>query len=356
LEGDDVTKNILSRLNYYSRFLFSLMQIAAIRGYDLLISLLSRLTEHGRTIAKFLRTSRDHYTVLIVPQKKSMVRKISASSNVLRLMAVVGVIAAICFLYIFYEFLTAKKEIYELYELRKLSVAQQEQIHNMASKIGYFEQKLESLKEYEKKIRSMADMDGVKKGERESYRGVGGPIPDQERSTGSGSETAAIGQMNKSLDQLIYEASQQEKNFQEIIAFLEKRRSILARTPSIWPVEGWVTSGFGVRKSPFSFRKEFHSAIDIAARSGKEVVAPADGIVSEVERRSDMGNMVTLDHGNGITTSYAHLLKSQVHKGKNVRRGEVIGFIGSTGRSTGPHLHYSVHLNGVPVNPRKYLP
>jgi murein DD-endopeptidase MepM/ murein hydrolase activator NlpD len=356
MEGDEVAKNVFSRLSYYIRFFFSLLQIAAIRGYDFLISMLSMLIELCRKLVRFIKTSRDHYTVLIVPQKKSMVRKISASSSALRLITIAGVIVSICVLYIFYEFLTAKREIYELYELRKLSVSQQEQIHQISSKIGYFEKKLESLKEYDQKIRSMADMVGRKKGDRDFYRGVGGPIPDGERSKAPGSETAAIGRMSKSLDQLIQEASQQEKSFQEIVEFLEKRRSILAITPSIWPVEGWVTSWFGVRKSPFSSRREFHSAIDIAARSGKEVVAPADGIVADVEHRSDMGNTVTLDHGNGITTAYAHLLRSQVPKGKTVRRGEVIGYVGSTGRSTGPHLHYSVHLNGVPVNPRKYLP
>ena len=215
---------------------------------------------------------------------------------------------------------------------------------------------MESLKEYDNKIRSMADMFRQEKQERAPYRGVGGPSPDHYGSTTSGNDAAVMGRISKSMDQLIQEASNQERSFKEIIEFLEKRKSILARTPSIWPVEGWVTSGFGMRRSPFSGRREFHGAIDIASRSGKEIIAPADGIVSIVEHRSDLGNTVTLDHGNGLTTAYAHLLRSSVQKGKSVRRGEVIGYVGSTGRSTGPHLHYVVQMNGVPVNPRKYLP
>jgi len=351
-----VVKNILSRLSYYLRYIHSLLQILSIKGYDVLVSTLAVLIGISRQLTRFLKNSKNHYTVLIVPQKKSSVRKISASSNAVRLITITVLIVSGSFLYIFYEFLTTQKENYELYELRKLSAAQKEQIHNISSKIDDFEKKLESLREYDHKIRSMADMVRPGQSERGTYRGVGGPSPEYHGSVAIGHDEAVIGRINKSMDQLILEASNQERSFKEIVEFLEKRKSILARTPSIWPVEGWVTSWFGLRSSPFSGRKEFHGAIDIAARSGKAVIAPADGIVSEVDRRSDMGNTITLDHGSGMTTSYAHLLRSNVSKGKGVRRGDVIGFVGSTGRSTGPHLHYAVHMNGVPVNPRTYLP
>jgi len=356
LEGDEVAKEVRSKLSYYFRFIYSLLQISIIKSYDVITAIVTGLIGIWQRMTRFLKNSRDHYTVLIVPQKKSSVRRISASSNAIRLVTIMALIVSMSFLYIFYDFLTAQRENYELYELRKLSEAQREQIHRISSKIGYFEKKLESLKEYDHKIRSMADMFRQGKQERVPYRGVGGPSPDNHGLISRGSDAAMIGRMNKSMDQLIQEASNQERSFKEVIEFLENRKSILARMPSIWPVEGWITSRFGLRSSPFSGRKEFHGAIDIAARSGKRVIAPADGIVSEVDHRSDLGNSITLDHGNGITTSYAHLLKSNVQKGKSVRRGDVIGFVGSTGRSTGPHLHYIVQMDGVPVNPRKYLP
>ncbi len=351
-----MAKEVRSKLSYYFRFIYSLLQISIIKSYDVITAIVTGLIGIWQRMTRFLKNSRDHYTVLIVPQKKSSVRRISASSNAIRLVTIMALIVSMSFLYIFYDFLTAQRENYELYELRKLSEAQREQIHRIASKIGYFEKKLESLKEYDHKIRSMADMFRQGKQERVPYRGVGGPSPDNHGLISRGSDASMIGRMNKSMDQLIQEASNQERSFKEVIEFLENRKSILARMPSIWPVEGWITSRFGLRSSPFSGRKEFHGAIDIAARSGKRVIAPADGIVSEVDHRSDLGNSITLDHGNGITTSYAHLLKSNVQKGKSVRRGDVIGFVGSTGRSTGPHLHYIVQMDGVPVNPRKYLP
>ncbi|HRR40698.1 MAG TPA: M23 family metallopeptidase, partial [Syntrophales bacterium] len=125
--------------------------------------------------------------------------------------------------------------------------------------------------------------------------------------------------------------------------------------PSIWPVRGWVSSEFGIRQSPFTGRREFHKGIDIAADPGREIVAPADGIVVLNGRDPNMGLVVQLNHSQGFSTIYGHLLRSVVRKGQILRRGDVIGFIGNSGRSTGPHLHYTMLLNGVPVNPRKYL-
>jgi murein DD-endopeptidase MepM/ murein hydrolase activator NlpD len=126
-------------------------------------------------------------------------------------------------------------------------------------------------------------------------------------------------------------------------------------TPSIWPVAGWVTSEFGRRTNPFGGRGEFHTALDIATKLGAPIQAPADGIVANVEKRPDMGLMIQIEHGRGIMTLYAHLFRAAVSKGQVVKRGDVIGYVGNSGRSTGAHLHYAVSLNGVYVNPRKYL-
>ncbi len=118
---------------------------------------------------------------------------------------------------------------------------------------------------------------------------------------------------------------------------------------------GWVTSEFGRRTNPFGGRGEFHTALDIATKLGAPIQAPADGIVANVEKRPDMGLMIQIEHGRGISTLYAHLFRTAVSKGQVVKRGEVIGYVGNSGRSTGAHLHYAVSLNGVYVNPRNYL-
>ena len=129
----------------------------------------------------------------------------------------------------------------------------------------------------------------------------------------------------------------------------------LAATPSVTPTKGWVTSGFGYRSSPFTRNREFHRGIDIAGRVGTSVVAPADGRVRFVGSKRSLGNSIVLEHGYGIESLYGHLSELGVKVGQRVRRGEQIGAMGSTGRSTGPHLHYQVEVNGAPVNPRNYI-
>ena len=158
------------------------------------------------------------------------------------------------------------------------------------------------------------------------------------------------------MDRLLQDASARERSLAELQEYLRAQRSLAAVTPSIWPVTGWVTSEFGRRTNPFGGRGEFHTALDIATKLGAPIQAPADGIVANVEKRPDMGLMIQVEHGRGIQTLYAHLFRAAVSKGQVVKRGDVIGYVGNSGRSTGAHLHYSVSLNGVYVNPRKYLP
>jgi murein DD-endopeptidase MepM/ murein hydrolase activator NlpD len=125
--------------------------------------------------------------------------------------------------------------------------------------------------------------------------------------------------------------------------------------PSIWPVRGSVSAGFGERIDPLNGEGAFHSGMDIAAPTGTEVMAAADGMVLSAGPEAGYGNAILLDHGNGITTKYGHLSQIDVVVGQEVKRGQMIGAVGSTGRTTGPHLHYEVHVHDTPVNPAKYL-
>jgi len=125
--------------------------------------------------------------------------------------------------------------------------------------------------------------------------------------------------------------------------------------PSIWPVRGVVTGGFGERIDPLNGEGAFHSGIDISAPPGTPVYAPADGIVFSSGPDSGYGNAVLIDHGFGLTTKYGHMSRVDVVIGQEVKRGQLIGAVGETGRTTGPHLHYEVHVHDTPVNPAKYL-
>ena len=136
----------------------------------------------------------------------------------------------------------------------------------------------------------------------------------------------------------------------------ERRASVMRFTPTIWPVRGPITSHYGSRMDPFNGDSEMHFGLDIGALYGSLVHAPADGVVIYAQRKSAYGNLIVLDHGNGITTRHGHLSRFNVQVGQKVRRNDVIGYVGTSGRSTAPHLHYEVRMNDRPVNPRTYLP
>jgi len=125
--------------------------------------------------------------------------------------------------------------------------------------------------------------------------------------------------------------------------------------PTLWPVMGPITGAFGERVDPFNGEGAFHSGVDISCHYGERVIAPADGVVTYADFYSGYGRMVQIDHGNGVTTRYGHLSGLAVADGQNVRRGQVIGYVGLSGRSTGPHLHYEVRIHDTPVNPHKFL-
>ncbi len=135
-----------------------------------------------------------------------------------------------------------------------------------------------------------------------------------------------------------------------------RRDGIIRATPTIWPVTGRISSHYGNRMDPFTGDNELHMGVDIASLYGTVVHSPADGIVIYAQRMAAYGNLVILDHGNGLTTRLGHLARFAVRSGQKIHKGDIIGHVGTTGRSTAPHLHYEVRFNDRPVNPRTYLP
>jgi murein DD-endopeptidase MepM/ murein hydrolase activator NlpD len=156
-------------------------------------------------------------------------------------------------------------------------------------------------------------------------------------------------------DRMNGHASVRGDSLELLLEQLDDKRVKLASMPSIWPARGWLTSRFGARVSPFTGRRQMHAGIDIASRAGTPIIAPAQGRVSYVGRKGPMGNTLILDHGFGVKTIYGHTEAIHVKPGQSVERGQEIAAIGSTGRSTGPHLHYVVEINGKPRNPLDYI-
>jgi murein DD-endopeptidase MepM/ murein hydrolase activator NlpD len=146
-----------------------------------------------------------------------------------------------------------------------------------------------------------------------------------------------------------------ESRLMSVRTGVERRQALAAATPSIWPVPGWLSSGYGKRSDPFTGDPNFHPGLDISAGQGQPVIATADGTVSHAAFSGSYGNLVVVDHGFEITTKYGHLSRFAVMSGQQIRRGDVIGYVGSTGRSTNPHLHYEVWVNGRLTNPLRLL-
>lgn len=154
----------------------------------------------------------------------------------------------------------------------------------------------------------------------------------------------------------LYQGAELEtQSVEELYEVLKGREFQLASTPSILPAKGWVTSHFGYRIDPFTGRRALHKGLDVVARRGTPIIAPADGVVSFAGRYGSYGNTVMVFHGYGISTLYAHAEDIVVRVGQQVKRGDVLSTVGTTGRSTAPHLHYEVIVHGVKVDPRKFV-
>jgi murein DD-endopeptidase MepM/ murein hydrolase activator NlpD len=299
--------------------------------------------------------SDNFFTLMIIPRTKSAVTKISFSRKVVRRLAIGLILAVLVSLYVVYDYAGIKRDRLELSRLRQQTAQQSQQIVDLSGKVDEFADRMEKLKQFDKKLRILATNQVGR--DQKIPLGIGGSNNDQIRLKeliDQGDEKLVSG-MRKSISQLNGDALEREQSFNELLAFFREQRSLLSATPSIWPVRGWVTSEFGSRVNPFGGGAEFHGGLDIATQAGNAIIAPADGLVVEVNYRSDNGNMVRVDHGYGVSTSYLHMSRSAVKEGMRIERGKTIGYVGDTGRSTGPHLHYAVYINNVPVNPRKYL-
>jgi murein DD-endopeptidase MepM/ murein hydrolase activator NlpD len=181
--------------------------------------------------------------------------------------------------------------------------------------------------------------------------GVGGSVDDYPTTV-----VSATFNVRDHLEQARERTLELEGQLRSVESLVETRADKLELTPSIWPVSGSVRSAFGWRRDPFNGQNEAHHGLDIGALYGTPVHAPANGRVIFAGRQAAYGNLVVIDHGNGITTRYGHLSRFEVNVGDRLAKGELLAYVGSTGRSTGPHLHYEVRVDERAVNPRNYLP
>ena len=328
----------------------------------------------------------DAYTIVVFRGSSSKPLRFSFPRKFLRKLVILAAILIVVDLLVVSHYVIRTGEVWQLSAFRAEAMGAREQTAAFSSAIDDLKKRLSVMGEVNQRLRVMLGIDTSKPtGDMANGRGGDdGPIPDGRNtlqgvtpSAGSSDLRQQVSEMRdsvqaegdfgtenieemaqqvrESIDALVREAAQQEQALQNLTQIAEQRSTQWASTPSIWPVRGWVTSTFGPRVSPFTEKPAWHDGLDIGASPNAPVQAPALGRVVTVTFDSKMGNMVKLDHGYGIETVYGHLAKSLVKEGQRVKRGDVVALVGSTGLSTGPHLHYMVKKNGQALDPTKFI-
>jgi murein DD-endopeptidase MepM/ murein hydrolase activator NlpD len=304
---------------------------------------------------------KDTYTIVMFPGSTGSPKRIQLSKKSAKVALISLLVLFLSFggagIYFINQYLNYQDSQVELASLKRQEKIQKTQIDKFSKQVRSFETEMSRLESFEKKLRIITSFENSPKGN-QGHMGVGGPygLSSHSFTTSLEKETESmLDRLSGDLGILTNQIKMRQFSFQELDEYLKNQKSLLASTPSIWPTRGWVTSGFGYRKSPFTGLPEKHEGLDIAARLGSEVRSTADGKIILAGRENGYGNMIEIDHGYGVLTRYGHNSKNLVKVGDKVKRGQVIALIGSTGRSTGPHVHYEVMVNGIPVSPRNYI-
>jgi len=285
------------------------------------------------------------FTILVIPEGSHQVRRFGVRMNMIKGAAFAAVILLLGLAGLMTDYVLTSFDRNELERLQVENLSQREELHRLVVKLEDLRQEIVVLAQNDAKVRVMAKLSAPKG---DSMVGVGGPATQDD-------VKREFSDIQQRIDEVRRQIDLRRESQEEIQGILNDQRSLLAAKPVGWPVKGWLTSSFGMRRDPFNGRRKMHEGLDIAARTGTAVVATADGIVSSVKTEPGYGKVVIVDHGYGYRTIYGHNSKYYVKVGQRVRRGERIAAVGNTGRSTGSHVHYEIRLNGVPVNPYKYL-
>lgn len=296
------------------------------------------------------------FTVIVVPDHDSKVKRYRIERSFVKQVSAGLAAFAILFLAIAGHYLYVAKDASESQVLREENATLRNQLKSVREKVEHIGATLDRMERFDQRLRNLTQPADPQKGDSAIADDLLG-----RRGSSAGSPLLAPGApgsprlLGGRLDKLSAEAARQEQGLEELHAYFQEQRSLLASTPSLWPARGWVTSDFGQRLDPYTADRVMHGGMDIAAPHGKEVFAPSEGTVVFAGADGGYGNVLVIDHGYGIKTRYGHLAKVVVKVGEHIRRGQLIGAIGNTGRSTGPHLHYEVRVNGIAQNPRKFI-
>jgi murein DD-endopeptidase MepM/ murein hydrolase activator NlpD len=337
----------------------------------------------------------ERYSLIVITDETAPIRRFDVRKDRLHQGLRIAALFACLFLVGGVDYVRVRIDHGALAELRNENAAQRAQIEDFRSTIEDVESNLAGLRDFERKVRIIANLPGAAGTGGDDVVAVGtsdagdldliaaegasdaGPAAAVARASVAPADSAStespdaakaaepipaepsvgdeVSALERDARRLGAVAKAREQSLADLLHRLEEKRHRLVSTPAIWPTKGWLTSRFGNRISPFTGSRQFHAGIDIAGARGTDVIAPAQGRVTFAGKRGGLGRTLTIDHGFGIRTVYGHVDEFHAKTGQNVDRGQIIASLGNSGRSTGPHLHYVVEVNGKAVNPLDYI-
>jgi murein DD-endopeptidase MepM/ murein hydrolase activator NlpD len=301
-----------------------------------------------------------HLSVIIVPHTKTSTKTLCFSRNTLKTLAVAGIVLGVLLLAMTVDYARMSVIRARYKALRAESAEQKTTIAGYEKSITELQAKISNLESYTKKLNIMA---GLKSPDvLTAPAGVGGGDPSKDGPEAyvepPAQVPAPVGPQAVGpgmIQNLSQKAQSIETNLTSLLNYFESDNLRLASTPSIMPTAGWISSVFGHRNDPFTGAWTMHWGIDISTNLGNPIMATADGIVIKVETDKYLGKNVTISHGNGYTTIYGHMSNFAVRAGQKVKRRDIIGYVGQTGKAAGPHVHYEVWKDGKRIDPRNFL-
>ncbi len=292
---------------------------------------------------------RRNYSIIIVSDATSSSKEITISSKFIRKSLLAVSILLLVFGFMIFDYMTLHVDKQKMRRLERENQTNNQKIQELNATVNELSANLKKMEEVRNRILVAAGLDSPHALE-EVGSGGPGSIPD----TGITRQKPNVRRerLLTPADELLNASRKDLEGLENVASSLDQQKIRWACSPTIWPTDGYISTDFGMRINPFTGKREMHAAIDISTQLGRKIVAPADGLVVVVDKYENYGNIIIIDHGFGYSTRYGHLSNVNVREGQRVKRYDVIGFVGNTGRSTGPHVHYEVRLNDKPVNPR----
>ena len=306
------------------------------------------------------------FTLMVVPERSSLVRRYRFTKTMLKVAFGSALVALVAFGLMVWMAGSVPRLSEENTRLKGENLELKQRLQRVAHQLSHISDTLDRVERFDAKLRAITQLNDPDRhiamgpvSRRDMAAVQGGdpgeaPLSEEVLDLGPAEEVSPE-LIDLKIENLHDEARRRERSLRELQEVLADQRSLLRSLPSVWPVRGWVTSGFGPRVSPWTGERAMHEGIDVATAQGAPILSPADGVVVFSGTRGGYGKMLIVDHGYGVETRFGHNQENLATVGQKVARGQNIATVGNTGRSTGPHLHYEVRLNGIPENPQRYI-